>query len=135
MLLSLSGALLVPGCADPPQSSPYPYDDDLIRLFYNNVDAFEALQDGKADKALLDTLGVLGAFPAGNSAPGNKVFAVWARDLFGPGYCVKGFAHVETVPAPLVNEIGPQFQECPPEEGRIYRRIADNWYLFYESYN
>jgi len=126
--------LLLAACGEMPSTGPYPTDETLIRQFNEHPGYFARLAKGDTSTELLDSLGIKAIHQSG-AAPGEKTYTVWVQDLFGAGYCAKGFAYVEKPAGETVDRIPDGLGQCPPDQGRILRPLAGNWYLFYESYN
>lgn len=130
-VLLIAAMLLTAGCNGPDPSTPYPSDDLLIRQFQARAADFARLAGGESDPAALQAL----AIQRVQSLADGWGYPVWVRVLLGPGHCAKGYAQLASPPEGLVSQIGPQLEQCPPQEGRIFRHISDDWYVYYESYN
>ena len=126
-VIALISALTLAGCGNLDHvSGPYPSDDALIKLFQENQETFNKLITSPDERSMA-SLGILHLR--------NKNYIVWMYNLFGPGACVKGYFHSKQPPQPLVDSIDQATTPCGPQQHELYRRINDDWYLYYSSNN
>lgn len=121
------------GCG-PFRSAPCPSDLKLIDFHTAHQAEFVKLETDPDNAELLRSLGIERVIK--RQAAQKKIwFEVWFHDFPGPGGCMKGYAYCEDVPATLVTSIDDNSDPGSPEIKEIYRKITENWYLFYQSDN
>ena len=126
-------ALILGGCSLSP-STPCPSDRELIDRFSSQAALFTKLTADPENVELQSSLGIERVMKRSTTSK-RMWFEVWFKDFPGPGGCMKGYAYCEEVPASLVESIDDNSNPGSAEIKEIYRKISENWYLFYQSDN
>jgi len=113
-------------------SAPPPTENELIKIYTEHESAINSLLDNPDNPARKAGLGVksIHILPADSRV---VHFSFWSKDFFGPGGASKGLAYLEKVPKTLVSSVDNNPDVKPPNQGIFYRRINENWYVFYQS--